>query len=104
MPEDAARQIFKQIACGVRDIHAKGIVHRDLKLLNFLVSVLPSSDTPTVKITDFGMAVKLEKGHYVRKVAGTIGFMPPEIISNEPSDFKVDIWSLGVTLYALLNC
>jgi serine/threonine protein kinase len=36
-------------------------------------------------------------------VAGTIGFMAPEIVKDEPSDFKADIWSLGIILFALLS-
>ena len=79
-----------------------GIVHRDLKHLNILINV-SASGKPLVKITDFGMAAKLNKGETITKIAGTIGFMAPEIIQKQPSDFKVDIWSIGVILYALIS-
>ena len=54
LSEDHARQIFKQIVHGVEHIHSQGIVHRDLKHLNILVS---KADPTEVKITDFGIAM-----------------------------------------------
>ena len=78
-----------------------GIVHRDLKHLNILIK--NTGNTPKVKIADFGMAAKLKEGQNIQKIAGTIGFMAPEIILDQPSDFKADVWSLGVLLYALIS-
>ena len=49
------------------------------------------------------MAASLKEGQTINKVAGTIGFMAPEVLLEEPSDFKVDVWSLGVMLYALIS-
>ena len=49
------------------------------------------------------MAALLKEGETITKVAGTIGFMAPEVILDEPSDFKADVWSLGIMLYALLS-
>lgn len=83
------------------EIHKAGIVHRDLKHLNIFFS--DNSDSPNVKIGDFGLACSLQEDECIKKVAGTIGFMAPEVVSNEVSDFKSDIWSLGVMLYALLS-
>lgn len=54
LPEADARFLFKQIATGVRDLHWHGIVHRDLKHLNILISVIDGAPAP--KIADFGMA------------------------------------------------
>lgn len=47
--------MFKQIARGVHDCHEKGVVHRDLKHLNILITLV--DDKPVAKLTDFGMAV-----------------------------------------------
>ena len=38
----------------------------------------------------------------IQKVAGTIGFMAPEVVQGQPSDFKSDVWSIGIVLFALL--
>ena len=101
LPEARAKHIVEQIARGLHDIHEQGIVHRDLKHLNIFLS--DTSETPKIKIGDFGLACLLQEDECIRKVAGTIGFMAPEIVMDEPSDFKADIWSLGVMLYALLS-
>ena len=70
--------LFKQLVKGVKECHTNGIAHRDLKHLNILVS--NAENIPKVKIADFGMAAKLQQGETIQKIAGTIGFMAPEII------------------------
>ena len=108
MAERTALGIFRQLTAGVRDIHRAGIVHCDIKYLNILVvdygdSSEGSTRVPTVKITDFGVAVKLDASQksFTRR-CGTVGFMAPELSLEKPADFKADIWSLGVVLYALI--
>ena len=62
------------------------------------------SMNPRVKIADFGLASKLsENNAYVTKRLGTVGFMAPEVVLENSSDFKADVWSLGVILYALIS-
>ena len=61
-----------------------------------------NSSRPKVKIGDFGLACRLEEGQMIQKVAGTIGFMAPEVVQGQPSDFKSDVWSIGIVLFALL--
>ena len=101
LPEEEAKQIFHQVVLGVRDMHVQQICHRDLKHLNVFLS--NNSSSPKVKIGDFGLSCHLNEGEQIIKRAGTIGFMAPEVVMDEPSDFKADIWSLGVMLYALLS-
>ena len=48
------------------------------------------------------MAARLGNDQKISKVAGTIGFMAPEVVKEQPSDYKADIWSLGVILFALI--
>ena len=61
-----------------------------------------NSSTPKVKITDFGLAAKIGDNCLTTKVVGTCGFMAPEVISGEASDYKADVWGLASILYALI--
>lgn len=81
LPECQAHHIVKQLAYGVNGIHEQGIVHRDLKHKNIFLSDF--SNTPKVMIGDFGLSCKLEEGEAIIKVAGTIGFMAPEVIQED---------------------
>ena len=101
LPEEHVRKIVWQIALGLKEIHSNGIVHRDIKHLNIFLSDL--SENPKIKIGDFGLACKLGEDECIMKVAGTIGFMAPEVVKDEASDFQSDIWSLGVIIYALIS-
>ena len=88
------------MALGLKDIHMESIVHRDIKHQNIFLSNQGTS--PKVKIADFGLACYLEDDEFFRQKIGTLGYMSPEIIQGQPSDFRSDIWSLGVILYQLL--
>ena len=103
LPERLVRGIFQQIACGVQDIHEQEIVHRDLKHMNILVSDKDRPSGPKIKITDFGLAMKVPTNDFfVSHGRGTPGFMAPEVILQKPCNSKIDIWGLGVMLYGLL--
>ena len=80
MPEERALHIFKQIMYGLRDMHAVGLVHRDLKFLN--IFMCDTSDAPRVKIGDLGLAVYLPPGANLIKRAGTTAFMAPEVVTD----------------------
>ena len=54
-------------------------------------------------IGDFGLSCKLDEDESINKRAGTIGFMAPEVVNDQLCDFKSDVWSLGVIIYALIS-
>ena len=56
-----------------------------------------------VKIGDFGMACRLKQNECVVSKTGTLTYMAPEVVRQEPSDFKADVWSLAVILFALIS-
>ena len=81
-----------QIAEGLRAAHEKGIVHRDIKSSNIMIT-----DDGQVKIMDFGLA-KIGVGVQLTKEQSTIGtaaYMSPEQTRGEEVDYRTDIWSFG---------
>jgi serine/threonine protein kinase/tetratricopeptide (TPR) repeat protein len=89
-----------QIASGLQDAHESGIVHRDIKTGNIMVTTKGQ-----VKIMDFGVA-KLTKETSVTEAGTTIGtaaYMSPEQTRGEDVDHRTDIWSLGVVLYEMVT-
>jgi serine/threonine protein kinase/formylglycine-generating enzyme required for sulfatase activity/dienelactone hydrolase len=96
----SAIDIATQIAEGLQAAHAKGIVHRDIKAGNIMIT-----EDGKVKIMDFGLA-KIGAGSEVTQVGstlGTVAYMSPEQARGEPVDQRSDIWSFGVVLYEMLT-
>jgi serine/threonine-protein kinase len=92
--DDALRRITE--ACrGVERVHASGYVHRDVKPGNILTS------GPITKLSDFGLAQLLNQG--VGPGGGTPFYVAPEVISSGITSPRSDIYSLGVSLYELIN-
>ena len=97
--ETSAKIIFKQIIEGLKYIHKKKIIHRDIKLDNILIDL-----TNTIKICDFGVSRKIEKGNLIYERCGTPAYIAPEIYAKIGYDNgQCDIWSAGVTLYYILS-
>ncbi|GJN94518.1 hypothetical protein Rhopal_007601-T1 [Rhodotorula paludigena] len=94
-----ARRVFGQLVLGVAYLHAEGVVHRDLKLENVLLD-----EHVNVKIADLGFGREFEKGRWMDTRVGTLGYTAPEVLTGQRYlGEPVDIWALGVILYALLT-
>jgi eukaryotic-like serine/threonine-protein kinase len=94
-----AVDIAAQIAEGLQAAHEKGIIHRDIKSSNVIVS-----EKGKAKLVDFGL-VKMREVSLVTKegtTLGTVPYMSPEQAQGEEVDHRTDIWSLGVVLYEML--
>ena len=87
----------------VEHAHSLNVVHRDIKLENFLVDFDQDSEKIIVKLTDFGLSKEVQPGAKYSGRSGTLVTMAPEMINNNHYWSKVDVWSLGVVLFELLT-
>ncbi|XP_033254528.1 serine/threonine-protein kinase polo-like [Drosophila miranda] len=96
--EYECRYYIYQIVQGVKYLHDKCIIHRDLKLGNLFLN-----DMLHVKIGDFGLATRIEyEGERKKTLCGTPNYVAPEILNKKGHSFEVDIWSIGCVMYTLL--
>ncbi len=109
LPVDEVLRYGQQMADALAHAHARGVVHRDLKSANVVVT--PEGQ---VKVLDFGLAKRLtgddptEVSSVLEKtltapgvVVGTLAYMAPEQLRGQPADARSDIWALGVVLYEI---
>ena len=99
LSEAVSKLIFKQLIEGLKYIHKKKVIHRDIKLDNILIDL-----TNTIKICDFGVSRYYSKDELMFEHCGTPAYISPEIFEN--NGYKgtgCDIWSAGVTLYYMLG-
>ncbi|XP_051132844.1 serine/threonine-protein kinase PEPKR2-like [Andrographis paniculata] len=94
--EQRAANIIKELMLAVRYCHEMGVVHRDIKPENILLTA-----SGQMKLADFGLAVRILDGQSLSGVVGSPAYVAPEVLVGNYSE-KVDIWSAGVLLHALL--
>ena len=104
----AILQHATQIARALDHAHSRGVVHRDLKSANVVVTA-----DDRVKVLDFGVARRVTAPDLetltrtqlsideAGRVTGTLPYMAPEVLRGEPADTRSDLWSLGVLLYEM---
>lgn len=99
LPVTKVQKTFTQLVGAVTYVHMQSCVHRDLKLENILLD-----KHENVKLVDFGFTREYEgKSNHLQTFCGTICYSAPEMLKGEKyAGEKVDVWSLGVILYALL--
>jgi len=101
LPEQRVQELTYRICLGVQYLHEFGIVHRDLKLENIMMS--DSSDLASPKIVDFGLAKIIGPSNTASEPFGTLGYVAPEVLQKQPYTFSCDLWSIGCIIYALLS-
>ena len=99
LPVAKVQNIFAQLVGAVSYVHKQSCVHRDLKLENILLD-----RHENVKLVDFGFTREYEgRTNHLQTFCGTICYAAPEMLKGERyAGEKVDVWSLGIILYALL--
>jgi Protein kinase domain len=100
LTNEEGKQIFSQVIDAVKACHTKNVIHRDVKLDNLLIN----TDFTCIKLCDFGVSRSVKPGERIFDQCGTPAYLAPEIIADRGYDpFYVDIWSMGVLLYAILS-
>jgi serine/threonine protein kinase len=106
LPPESVMRYGSQVASALARAHDRGIIHRDLKTANIVVT----SDG-LAKVLDFGLAKRvggdvfegptrsLASVQETSGVSGTLPYMAPEVLSGEPADQRSDLWALGIVLY-----
>jgi serine/threonine protein kinase len=106
LPPESVLRYGVQIASALARAHDRGIVHRDLKTANIVVT-----SEGLVKVLDFGLAKRVGSGMFegptrsfatmqdASNVSGTLPYMAPEILRGDNADHRSDLWALGVVLY-----
>ena len=99
--EQETVKILQDVIDGLCYLHDKRIIHRDLKLENFLIGA-----DKKVKIADFGLSAKLDYDDEKKfTVCGTPNYISPELLNsaNNGHSYEVDIWAIGVCAFAMLT-
>ncbi|KAF8738585.1 hypothetical protein HU200_013958 [Digitaria exilis] len=90
--------VIQGVALGLRYLHKRNVVHLDVKPSNILLDA-----DMNAKITDFGMARVLNQSVDISTIAGTLGYMPPEYVTDGILSNKHDVYGFGVTLLDVIS-
>ena len=99
--EEEASTIITQLLNAVHYLHSHEIVHRDIKPENIMLS--ENNDLTSLKVIDFGLSALLVNEYQEREYCGTFLYMSPEQLEQKMYSKAVDLWSIGIIMYMLLN-
>lgn len=99
LTENIAQLYFSEICLAVNYLHENGVLHNDLKLSNVVMD-----QNYHIRLIDFNLSKYIGSKNYItERKGGSPPYMAPEVISGSKYNFKADVWSLGVILYALIS-
>ncbi|CAM9708993.1 unnamed protein product [Chrysoparadoxa australica] len=99
--EPAARELMRVLVVAVSYLHSHDVVHRDIKPENLLL--VDENEDCHIKVADFGFAERISNLENVDSGCGTPQYVAPEILRGQHGTEKVDVWSIGITLFVLLG-
>ncbi|MFC9892381.1 serine/threonine-protein kinase [Nocardia sp. NPDC127579] len=106
MTAQRALRIVAEVGKGLDYAHRRGLLHRDVKPANFLLSAPDAGDDERVLLTDFGVAKSAEDGQDLTQTGNfmaTVAYAPPEQLVGTSLDPRADIYSLGCAFYKLVT-
>ena len=101
LPENQACRIMHKMCAAVYYIHSYGIAHRDLKPENVLMT--SDDENADIRILDFFLSKIIGPEEKCTEPYGTLSYVAPEVLLDEPYGKEVDLWSLGIITYLMLS-
>ena len=101
LPEKRAAEIIRKLSSAVYYLHSFGIIHRDVKPENILMT--DNTENVDIRLLDFGLSKIVRSGEKCTEPYGTLSYVSPEVLQDIPYDERCDLWSIGVITYLLLS-